>query len=72
MIFGNGIMITNQTTKGNSFVFAPTYWFPWGLQDEDEKNNDELKGNDEFIAEYSAVNIATDIAKMISSLNNKK
>ena len=36
MIFANGIMTANQTTKGKSFVFAPLYWFPWKLQDDDE------------------------------------
>ena len=36
MIFANGIMTANQTTKGKSFVFAPLYWIPWGLQDDDE------------------------------------
>lgn len=104
MIFANGIMTANQTTKGKSFVFAPLYWFPWGLQDEDEKSEGGSKSNDEdpelkkiasvskfiegvgnsaidagykdlgipFIATASAVNIATDIAKLISKLNNKK
>ena len=89
-------------------MFAPLYWFPWGLQDEDEKSEDGSKNNDEdpelkkienvskFIegvgnsaigaglkefgaasiavgaAVGSVVNIATDIAKLISKLNNKK
>lgn len=93
MIFANGIMTANQTTKGKSFVFAPLYWFPWGLQDDDE--DPDLKkvetigkiikdvgdsaigaGFKEFgvaaTAVGSAVNMATDIAKLISKLSKKK
>ena len=93
MIFANGIMTANQTTKGKSFVFAPLYWFPWGLQDDDE--DPDLKkvetigkiikdvgdsaigaGFKEFgvaaTAVGSAVNMATDIAKLISNLSKKK
>ncbi|OWV13936.1 KGGVGR-motif variant AAA ATPase [Fibrobacter sp. UWB5] len=104
MIFANGIMAINQTTKGKSFVFAPLYWFPWGLKDVDEKSNDNLKirnKNSEFdqianiskfiegvgnvatgagLKEFgtaatavgSAVSMASEIAKMISKLSNKK
>jgi hypothetical protein len=93
MIFANGIMTANQTTKGKSFVFAPLYWFPWGLQDDDE--DPDLKkvetigkiikdvggsaigaGFKEFgvaaTAVGSAVSMASEIAKMISKLSNKK
>ena len=108
LIFANGIMAVKHTTKGDVYEFAPLYWFPWGLQDEDEKSEDGSKNNDEdpelkkienvskFIegvgnsaigaglkefgaasiavgaAVGSVVNIATDIAKLISKLNNKK
>ena len=93
MIFANGIMTANQTTKGKSFVFAPLYWFPWKLQDDDEDPGLQKAetigkiikdvgdsaigaGFKEFgvaaTAVGSAVNMATDIAKLISNLSKKK
>lgn len=44
LIFANGIMSMEQTTKGDVFNFAPLYWFPWGLQDE-LSDDDAIHGN---------------------------
>ncbi|ACX73710.1 hypothetical protein FSU_0496 [Fibrobacter succinogenes subsp. succinogenes S85] len=48
-IFSNGIMTINNTTKGDIFVFAPLYWYPWGLQEVSfESKNKTIKKNDEY------------------------
>lgn len=44
LIFANGIMSMERTTKGDVFNFAPLYWFSWGLQDE-KSDNDTIHGN---------------------------
>ena len=44
LIFANGIMSMEHTTKGDVFNFAPLYWFPWGLQDEMSDNDTNLGG----------------------------
>ena len=93
MIFANGIMTANQTTKGKSFVFAPLYWFPWGLRDDEEDPDlKKVENLGKFIKDVgnsaigaglkefgtaatavgSAVSMASEIAKMISKLSNKK
>lgn len=44
LIFANGIMSMEHTTRGDVFNFAPLYWFPWGLQDE-LSDDDAIHGN---------------------------
>lgn len=58
-IFANGIMTMKHTTKGDVYVFAPLYWFAWGLQDEpfeNKKNIEYIKKDEPLKNESGAAN----------------
>lgn len=50
LIAANGIMAEKITTKGRFFIFAPIYWYSWGLvnstlEREEKKKNNKVEKN---------------------------
>ena len=62
LIFANGIMAEKITTKGRFYVFAPIYWYSWGLKngvlESDSHFNSHAKLQQSNITESNAARIA--------------